>query len=43
MDPNDPTTFNNQYANINGIRLHYIDANPSSRNVLLFIHGWPDL
>ncbi|KAI7886113.1 alpha/beta-hydrolase [Lichtheimia hyalospora FSU 10163] len=43
MDPNDPTTFNHQYANINGIRLHYIDANPSSRHVLLFIHGWPDL
>ncbi|KAI9496549.1 Alpha/Beta hydrolase protein [Zychaea mexicana] len=43
MDPSDPTTFNHQYCNVNGIRMHYIDENQSSKKALLLIHGWPDL
>lgn len=39
----DPATYNHQYATVNGIHMHYIDENPSSTNVLLLVHGWPDL
>jgi soluble epoxide hydrolase/lipid-phosphate phosphatase len=39
----DPSTYNHQYATINGIRMHYVDENPLSNNPLLLIHGWPDL
>ncbi|KAL0095611.1 Alpha/Beta hydrolase protein [Phycomyces blakesleeanus] len=43
LDKYDPSTYNNQFCNTNGIRMHYVDENPSSKEVLLLIHGWPDL
>ncbi|KAI8073102.1 Alpha/Beta hydrolase protein [Gongronella butleri] len=43
IDKNDPASFNHQYADVNGIRLHYIDENASAQKALLLIHGWPDL
>jgi hypothetical protein len=43
LDKYDPATYNHQYATINGIRMHYVDENPTSKNALLLIHGWPDL
>ena len=43
MNPSDPSTFNHQYANVNGIRMPYVDENQSSKKALLLIHGWPDL
>ncbi|KAI7850491.1 Alpha/Beta hydrolase protein [Circinella umbellata] len=43
MNPSDPSTFNHQYANVNGIHMQYIDENQSSKKALLLLHGWPDL
>jgi soluble epoxide hydrolase/lipid-phosphate phosphatase len=43
LDKYDPSTYNHQYAQINGIRMHYVDENASSSKALLLIHGWPDL
>ncbi|KAL7311009.1 hypothetical protein PS15m_008831 [Mucor circinelloides] len=43
LDKYDPSTYNHQYAQINGIRMHYVDENSSSSKALLLIHGWPDL
>ncbi|XP_037030773.1 bifunctional epoxide hydrolase 2-like [Bradysia coprophila] len=43
LDKYDPATYNHQYATVNGIRMHYVDENPTSSNPLLLIHGWPDL
>lgn len=43
IDKNDPSTFNHQYATVNGIRMHYVDENSSSKKPLLLLHGWPDL
>ncbi|KAI9481602.1 MAG: Alpha/Beta hydrolase protein [Benjaminiella poitrasii] len=43
LDKYDPSTYNHQYAQVNGIRMHYIDENPTSNKPLLLIHGWPDL
>ncbi|KAI8990332.1 Alpha/Beta hydrolase protein [Pilobolus umbonatus] len=43
IDKNDPASYNHQYTHVNGIRLHYIDENPSSHKPLLLLHGWPDL
>ncbi|KAI7879440.1 alpha/beta-hydrolase [Lichtheimia hyalospora FSU 10163] len=43
MDSSDPSTFNHQYFNANGLRLHYVDENQSATKALLLIHGWPDL
>ncbi|KAI9269890.1 Alpha/Beta hydrolase protein [Sporodiniella umbellata] len=40
---NDPSTYNHQYANVNGIRMHYVDENSSSDKALVLVHGWPDL
>ncbi|KAF7729754.1 hypothetical protein EC973_003832 [Apophysomyces ossiformis] len=28
---------------VNGIRLHYVDENPSGKEALILFHGWPDL
>ncbi|CAO3684646.1 unnamed protein product [Rhizopus stolonifer] len=42
-DYNNPASYNNQYCNVNGIRMHYVDENSSSDKALLLIHGWPDL
>lgn len=43
IDKSDPSTFNHQYANVNNIRMHYVDENSTSNKVVLLIHGWPDL
>lgn len=43
LDKYDPATYNHQYAIVNGIRMHYVDENPTSQRQLLLIHGWPDL
>ncbi|GAA5808930.1 hypothetical protein MFLAVUS_002329 [Mucor flavus] len=43
LDKYDPSTYNHQYANLNGLRMHYVDENPSSSKALLLVHGWPDL
>ncbi|KAG1152505.1 hypothetical protein G6F37_000353 [Rhizopus arrhizus] len=43
FDYNNPSAYNHQYCNVNGIRLHYVDENPTSDKALLLIHGWPDL
>ncbi|KAI9319347.1 Alpha/Beta hydrolase protein [Dichotomocladium elegans] len=43
MDPSDPSTFNHKFFNHDGLRLHYVDENPSSTRPLLLVHGWPDL
>lgn len=43
LDKYDPSTYNHQYADINGLRMHYIDENSNSPKALLLIHGWPDL
>ncbi|KAI8142744.1 Alpha/Beta hydrolase protein [Fennellomyces sp. T-0311] len=43
MNANDPATFNHQYSQVNGIKIHYVDESHSSEKALLLIHGWPDL
>jgi soluble epoxide hydrolase/lipid-phosphate phosphatase len=43
LDKYDPATYNHQYVNVNGIRLHYVDENSSASKALLLVHGWPDL
>ncbi|KAI8888328.1 alpha/beta-hydrolase [Backusella circina FSU 941] len=43
LDKYDPATYNHKYANVNGIRLHYVDENPTASKALLLVHGWPDL
>ncbi|KAI9009333.1 Alpha/Beta hydrolase protein [Phycomyces nitens] len=43
FDKCDPSSYNSQFCNTNGIRLHYVDENSSSKEVLILIHGWPDL
>lgn len=43
LDKNDPSSFNHQYAQLNGIRMHYVDENSSSNKAILLVHGWPDL
>ncbi|CAO3655431.1 unnamed protein product [Mucor hiemalis] len=43
LDKYDPATYNHQYVTVNGIRMHYVDENSSSKNALLLVHGWPDL
>ncbi|CEI89012.1 hypothetical protein RMCBS344292_03387 [Rhizopus microsporus] len=43
FDHNNPASYNHQYCQVNGIRLHYVDQNPTSDKALLLIHGWPDL
>ncbi|OZJ02659.1 hypothetical protein BZG36_04774 [Bifiguratus adelaidae] len=40
---NYPESFNHQSANVNGIRLHYVDEGPKDGEPLLLIHGFPDL
>ncbi|KAI8366840.1 Alpha/Beta hydrolase protein [Radiomyces spectabilis] len=42
-DKNNAAAYNHQFAEVNGIKMHYVDENPSSQNVLLLCHGWPDL
>ncbi|RCH79176.1 hypothetical protein CU098_005202 [Rhizopus stolonifer] len=43
LDKYDPSSYNHQYAQVNGIRMHYVDENASSNKALLLVHGWPDL
>ncbi|KAI8967459.1 Alpha/Beta hydrolase protein [Mycotypha africana] len=43
LDKYDPSTYNHRYAQVNGIRMHYVDENSTSKNALLLCHGWPDL
>ncbi|GAB5589467.1 Bifunctional epoxide hydrolase 2 [Umbelopsis nana] len=44
MNIDDPTSFRHcSVEDLNGIRIHYIDENPSSKKVLLLLHGFPDL
>ncbi|KAL1916175.1 uncharacterized protein VTP21DRAFT_6179 [Calcarisporiella thermophila] len=43
LDILDPSTFHHHIAQVNGIRMHYVDENPQSTNVILCCHGWPDL
>ncbi|KAG0173547.1 hypothetical protein DFQ28_002149 [Apophysomyces sp. BC1034] len=43
LDKNDPATYNHQYCNVNGIRQHYVDENPTGKEALILFHGWPDL
>ncbi|KAF0719290.1 Aste57867_1138 [Aphanomyces stellatus] len=40
--PDDPS-YNHQYAQINGIRMHFIDVGPRDGVPLVLVHGWPDL
>ncbi|ORX54503.1 alpha/beta-hydrolase [Hesseltinella vesiculosa] len=43
INKSDPSTFNHEYATVNGIRTHYVDENSSAAKALLLLHGWPDL
>ncbi|KAI7871520.1 Alpha/Beta hydrolase protein [Spinellus fusiger] len=43
LEKYNPKSYNHQYCNVNGIRLHYVDENSSSKRPLLLVHGWPDL
>ncbi|KAI7866075.1 Alpha/Beta hydrolase protein [Spinellus fusiger] len=43
LEKYNPESYNHQYCTVNGIRMHYIDENPSSNQALMLIHGWPDL
>ncbi|KAG2204320.1 hypothetical protein INT47_009362 [Mucor saturninus] len=43
LDKYDPSTYSHKYADINGLRMHYVDENSQSPKALLLIHGWPDL
>ncbi|KAF0719289.1 Aste57867_1137 [Aphanomyces stellatus] len=40
--PEDPS-YNHQYAQLNGIRMHYIDVGPRDGVPLVLVHGFPDL
>ncbi|KAF0719288.1 Aste57867_1136 [Aphanomyces stellatus] len=40
--PEDPS-YNHQYAQINGIRMHFIDVGPRDGVPLVLVHGFPDI
>ncbi|KAF0719287.1 Aste57867_1135 [Aphanomyces stellatus] len=40
--PEDPS-YNHQYAQLNGIHMHYIDVGPRDGVALVLVHGFPDL
>lgn len=33
--------FNENYCDINGLKMHYVDAGPSDGKILLLLHGQP--
>eukprot|EP01117_Protostelium_nocturnum_P015378 TRINITY_DN5959_c0_g1_i1.p1 TRINITY_DN5959_c0_g1~~TRINITY_DN5959_c0_g1_i1.p1 ORF type:complete len:325 (+),score=88.90 TRINITY_DN5959_c0_g1_i1:25-999(+) len=41
MDPLDPTSFNHKFAQVNGVKIHYIDEGKGNET-LVFVHGFPD-
>ncbi|KAF7729755.1 hypothetical protein EC973_003833 [Apophysomyces ossiformis] len=43
IQKNDSSSYNHKYTYVNGIRLHYVDENSSSKNPIILFHGWPDL
>ncbi|KAJ1943814.1 hypothetical protein FBU59_002791 [Linderina macrospora] len=41
MDPLSPSSFNHQFAKVNGINLHYVDEGTGP--AIICVHGFPDL
>ncbi|KAI8855076.1 Alpha/Beta hydrolase protein [Chytridium lagenaria] len=41
MNPQDPNSFNHNFAVVNGIRLHYVDHGTGP--LLVLVHGFPDI
>lgn len=42
-NPSDPESFTRKSCTANGIHIEYVDENEQSDNIILLIHGWPDL
>ncbi|KAG9399466.1 hypothetical protein AC1031_011860 [Aphanomyces cochlioides] len=43
IPPPEDASYNHQYAQINGIRIHYVDVGPRDALPLVLVHGFPDL
>ncbi|CAK4083597.1 unnamed protein product [Aphanomyces euteiches] len=43
IPPPEDASWNHQYAQINGIRMHYVDVGPRDGLPLVLVHGFPDL
>ncbi|KAG0173548.1 hypothetical protein DFQ28_002148 [Apophysomyces sp. BC1034] len=43
LQKNDPTSYNHNHCFVNGIKLHYVDENPSGKHAIILFHGFPDL
>lgn len=38
----DPKYGTHKYANVNGVRLHYVEAGDRSKPLMVFVHGFPE-
>jgi soluble epoxide hydrolase/lipid-phosphate phosphatase len=38
-----PLDYNHKYVKINGYNYHYVDEGREDGELLVFVHGWPEV
>jgi soluble epoxide hydrolase/lipid-phosphate phosphatase len=38
-----PLSYNHQYAKIDGYKYHYVDEGPKTGELIVLVHGWPEV